>query len=147
MAESFTSAEFHNVVQKQIVHAVYETMAESKLPWELIVPFLDAAREMCRADFRDGARIRLHTVRAEGEQWVDAEEAFLGIAVADRDDGHEWLAETYWLSDIATADGDADQARRIVAALERSIGKINAWLAEQETGGPAEAGPPSDSAE
>ncbi len=42
------------------------------------------------------------------------------------------LTETYWLSDIAVADGDSAEARRIVAALERSIAKINAWLAEQE---------------
>ncbi len=139
---SFTSAEFHNVVQKQIVNAVYETLVDGKMDWELIVPFLDAAREICRSEFRESSRIRLHTVRAEGEDWVEAEEAYLGIAVADRDTGQDWLTETYWISDIALADRDPEQARRVVAALERSLAKINAWLAEQEKGGPEEPSEP-----
>ena len=138
MPESdYSSADFHNVVQKQILNAVYETLAAGKLDWELVVPFLEAAREMCRGDFRQAASIRLHTVRAEGEAWVDAEEAYLGISVADRDDGTAWLSETYWISDIAKAEADPDQVRRIVAALERSVAKLNDWLAEQ----PAKEGP------
>jgi len=143
MAEStFTSADFHNVVQKQILNAVYESLAAGKMDWELIAPFLDTAREICRSEFRETSRIRLHTVKAEGEGWVDAEEAYLGIAVADRDEGQDWLAETYWVSDIALADRDPEEVRRVVAALERSIAKLNAWLAEQEMGGPDEAEPP-----
>ena len=137
--ESFTTADFHTVVQKQIVNAVIDTLAAGKLDWELIVPFLDAAREICRSEFREAARIRLHTVRAEGEQWVEAEEAFLGIAVAGSDDGEDWLAETYWLSDVALADKDPEQVRRIAAALERSLAKVNAWLAGQENAGAATA--------
>jgi hypothetical protein len=140
---SFTSAEFHNVVHKHIVQAVYETLAAGKLDWELIAPFLDAAREICRSEFREASRIRLHTVRAEGEEWVEAEEAYLGIAVADRDSGQDWLSETYWISDVALADRDPEQARRIAAALERSLAKINAWLTEQEKGGPESSEPPS----
>ena len=143
---SFTSADFHNVVQKHILHAVYESLVAGKMDWELIAPFLETAREICRSEFRESSRIRLHTVRAEGDGWVDAEEAYLGIAVADRDDGHDWLSETYWISDVALADGDPEQVRRIVAALERSIAKLNSWLAEQEKGGPEESGPPSDPA-
>jgi hypothetical protein len=148
---SFTSSDFHNVVQKQILNAVYDTLAEGKMDWELIQPILETAREMCRGDFREAGRIRLHTVRAEGDGWVDAEEAYLGIAVPDRDDGQDWLSETFWISDIATADGEPEQVRRIVAALERSILKLNAWLAdrekaEQEKGGPDESEPPSDPA-
>ena len=134
MADSFTSADFHNAIQKQIVNAVYDQLANGKLDWEVIRPFLATARELCRSDFREAGKIRLHTVRAEGEEWIDAEEAFLGIAVPDRDSGEEWLAETYWLSDIALAEQDPEQARRIVAAIERSLTKINAWLAEQEKG-------------
>lgn len=149
MAEpTFTAADFHNVVQKQIVNAVFETLVENKIDWELIAPFLDVARQMCRSEFQARARIRLHTVRAEGDEWVDAEEAFLGIAVAadpetagEEDEG-KWLSETYWLSDIATADEDPEQVRAVVRALERSIAKLNLWLAETETGGPAEAEPP-----
>ena len=140
---SFTSADFHSVVHKQIVQAVYETLADGKIAWDLIVPFLDTAREICRSDFEEASRIRLHGVRAEGDSWVDAEEAYLGIAVADRDTGQDWLAETYWLSDVALADQDPEQVRRTVAALERSLAKINAWLAEREKGGPETSEPPS----
>ncbi len=138
----FTSGDFHNVTQKQILNAVYETLVAAKMPWESIRPFLETARDMVRADF-EAASIRLHTVQADGDSWVDAEEAFLGISIADRDSGTEWLADTYWVSDIATVDDDPDQARAVIRALERSIAKINAWLADRETEGPAEAGPPA----
>jgi len=132
----FTSADFHSAVQKQLLNAVQETLASSKLEWRLVAPFLDTAHEICRADVREGAHIRLHTLRADGDAWVEAEEAFLGISVADREDGHEWLSETWWLSDIAIADGDPDKARTIAAALEKSVAKIRAW-ADEKTGGPA----------
>ncbi|HWT12863.1 MAG TPA: hypothetical protein VN231_08935 [Allosphingosinicella sp.] len=134
----FTTADFHNVVQKQIVNAVYETMAGDKLDWELIAPILETAREICRSDFRQAASIRFHAVRAEGEEWIDAEEAFLGVSVSDGEGGEEWLSETYWVSDIALADRDPAQVRRTVAALERSLAKVNAWLAEQEQANPGE---------
>ena len=136
MAEErdFTSGDFHNVAQKQIVHAAYETLAAEKLDWELIAPFLDAARAVCRGDFRENGRIGFHSLRAEGEDWVEAEEAFLGIAIADRESGEEWLAETYWVSDIVTAADDPGQVRRTVAALERSLAKVRSWLAEREAG-------------
>ncbi len=132
---AYNSADFHNVIQKHVLNALYETMIETKLEWSLVAPFLEAARQMCRSDFEEAGEIRLHTVKAEGEAWVEAEEAYLGISVADRDDGREWLSETYWLSDIATAEEDPEQVRAIVKALERTIGKLNAWLAEQEKGG------------
>jgi hypothetical protein len=111
-------------------------MGAEKMDWQLIQPFLEAARSFCRSEFREGGSVRLHTLRADGDQWVDAEEAFLGISVADRDDGQEWLSETFWLSDVALADRDPEKVRRVVAALERSIAKLNAWLAEEEKGGP-----------
>ena len=130
----YSSADFHNVVQKHILNAVYETLVETKLDWAMVAPFLDSARDICRADFQESSEIRLHVVKAaEGGQWVEAEEAYLGISVADRDDGHEWLSETYWLSDIATAEEDPEQVRAIVRGLERSIARINAWLAEKES--------------
>lgn len=137
-----TSADFHTVAQKQIMNAVFAALAESKMEWSLIAPFLDTAREVCAGDFQENARIRLHTMRAEGEAWVEAEEAFLGISVADRDEGAEWLSETYWLSDIATADGDREQVKAIVAALERTVAKLNDWLAGQP--GDAATAPPGD---
>ena len=136
MAEPpFTTADFHNLAHKHLINAVHQALADSKLDWQTVAPFLEAARRVCRDDFRRAARIRFHSVRAEGDDWVEAEEAYLGIAVADRDDGSEWLAETFWVSDIALADGDPEQARRVVAALERSIARIRARLAEQEQAG------------
>lgn len=138
----YTSADFHTVTQKLVINAVYETLADTKLDWEVVRPFLEMSREMARGDF-DEARFRLHTVRAEGDGWVEAEEAYLGLSVADRDDGEEWLAETRWLSDIATADDDPEQVRLIVAALRRTIAKLEIWLAEKEAGDAAEAPPPA----
>ena len=152
----FTSAEFHNLAQKHIVNAVYETLLEGKMDWALIQPFLDAARQMCRSDFLEAGRLRFHAVRAEGEGWVEAEEAYLGLAIPDRDDGQDWLAETYWVSEIALADRNPEEVRRVVAALERSIAKLNSWLdvqqdappepAPEQEGGPDHSEPPSDPA-
>ena len=137
-----TTEDFHTIAQKQILNAVFAVLAEAKMDWALVKPFLEAARELCLGDFEATGRVRLHTLRAEGEQWVEAEEAFLGISVSDREDGAEWLSETYWLSDIALADDNPEEARAIVRALERSIARINARL-EQRPGGPAEARPPA----
>lgn len=125
-----TTADFHNIAQKQIMNAVFAVLADNKMDWALVAPFLESARELVRGDFAT-AELKLHTVRAEGETWVDAEEAYLGLSVADRDDGAEWLAESWWLSEIALADGDPVEVRRIVAAIERSLDKINAWLADK----------------
>src|SRR5436309_2363409 len=106
-----TVGDFHMIAQKQIMNAVFATLAESKMQWNLVEPFLETARAVCAGDFVENARIRIHTQRAEGEDWVDAEEAFLGISVADREDGEECLAETYWLSGRATADRDRGAAQ------------------------------------
>ncbi len=125
-----TTADFHTIAQKQILNAVFAVLAEAKMDWALIRPFLDAARELCLADFEATGRVRLHTMRAEGEGWVEAEEAFLGISVGDRDTGEEWLSETWWLSDVALAEDNPEEARRIVRALEKSIARINARLEE-----------------
>ena len=125
-----TTADYHNIAQKQIMNAVFAVLADNKMDWALVAPFLDSARELVRGDFAT-ARLTLHTVRAEGETWVDAEEAYLGLSVCDRDDGAEWLAESWWLSEVALADGDPVEVRRIVAAIGRSLDKINAWLADK----------------
>jgi hypothetical protein len=139
----YGSDHFHVVTHKLIINAVYEALSDTKLEWDLIAPFLESAREMAQADF-DEAEIRIHTVRADGEEWVEAEEAYLGISVADRDSGEEWLSETRWLSELAVAEDDPEQVRRIIAALERSIGKMRLWIAQKEAGGAAEAAPPAD---
>ena len=136
------SGHFHNIAQKQILNAVFAVLAETKMDWALVAPFLEAARELCVGDFEETGRVRLHTLRAEGSAWVDAEEAFLGISVSDRDDGKEWLSETYWISDIALADEDPEQVRALARGLERSLAKINLWLADKP-GGAAAAAPPS----
>ena len=138
----YTSEHFHIVTHKLIKHAVTEIISDNKFDWDVIAPFLESAREISQADF-DEADIRIHTVRAEGDQWVEAEEAYLGISVADRDSGEEWLSETRWLSDLAIAEDDPAQVRRIVAALERSIQKMREWIAQKEAGGAAEAPPPA----
>ena len=124
-----TVGDFHNVAQKQVLNAVFATLADSKMSWNLVAPFLEAGRAVCAGDFAENARIRIHTQRAEGESWVDAEEAFLGISVADRDDGEEWLSETYWLSDLAIADASRPEVEAVIAGLERTIVKLREWLA------------------
>jgi hypothetical protein len=139
-----TAGDFHNVAQKQILNAVFATLAESKMQWNLVAPFLEAGRAVCAGDFVENARIRIHTQRAEGDSWVEAEEAYLGISVADRDDGAEWLSETYWLSDLATADGDRGEVEAVVAGLERTIAKLREWLANGGTADSAETEPPPE---
>jgi hypothetical protein len=139
-----TVGDFHNVAQKQILNAVFATLAESKMPWNLVEPFLEAGRAVSAGDFVQNARIRIHTQRAEGEDWVEAEEAFLGISVSDREDGEEWLSETYWLSDLAVADGDRNEVEAVIAGLERTIRKLREWLSNGGTGGSVEAEPPPE---
>ena len=136
---SLTTADFHNLVHKQVANAAYESIIGSKLDWDVVAPFLDAARSVCRGEFEESARIRFHTLRAEGEDWVEAEEAFLGIAVRGEGEDQDWLSRTYWVSDIALADDDPENARRVVAALERSIARIRERLDEMEKGGPDES--------
>jgi hypothetical protein len=142
-AAGMTSADFHGLAQKQIMNALFATLAETKMPWNLVEPLLDSARAVCAADFEQ-AHVRLHTMRGEGEGWVEAEEAFLGLSVADRDSGREWLSETWWLSDIATQDASREEVQAVVAALERTIARLHEWLANGgvKTGGPAEPEPP-----
>jgi hypothetical protein len=139
-----TVGDFHHVAQKQILNAVFATLAESKMQWNLIAPFLEAGRAVCAGDFVHAARIRIHTQRAEGDSWVEAEEAYLGISVSDREDGGEWLSETYWLSDLATADGDRTEVEAVIAGLERTIAKLREWLANGGTGGSVETEPPPE---
>jgi hypothetical protein len=139
---AMSSSEYHQLAQKQIMNAVFAALAEAKMEWPTILPFLEAAREVCAGDIQENARIRLHITRAEGDSWVEAEEAFLGISVADRDDGLEWLSETWWLSDIATADDDRAQVEAIIGGLERTIAKLRTWL--DEGGGTVKTAPPPE---
>lgn len=126
-----TTNDFHNVAQKQILNTVFAILSEAKMDWHLIEPFLSAARDVLLGDIEETAQIRLHTVREVDGQWVEAEEAYLGLSVSDRDRGDEWLSDTWWLSEIAIAEGDPDQVRAIVRALERTIARLDAWLADK----------------
>jgi len=139
---AFGSADFHTIVQKQIAAAAREAIGHAKLGWETIAPVLEAAREMCRADIHEGGGLRLHAEQEEGEE---AEEAFLGLSLADRDDGTEWLSESWWISDLAIAEEEPARVNAIARALERSVARIDAWLADKEKGGDAEASPPDPS--
>jgi hypothetical protein len=130
----YTSSDFHNVIQKQVLNATYETLVETKLHWGLVEPFLRAAREMCRGDFRRTGRIQIHGTTAEGEGWKDAEEAYVSLSIADQDDGEEWLTQTWWLSDLVLAGGDPVEVREAARALERTKAKLDDWLAGQEKG-------------
>ena len=132
-----TVGDFHNIAQKQILNATFSVLSDTKMDWNLVEPFLTAARDVLLGDIEENAQVRLHTVQQVDGQWVDAEEAYLGISVSDREQGEEWLSDTWWLSEIATAEDDPEQVRAIVRALERTIGKLNTWLADKPPGPPA----------
>ena len=51
----------------------------------------------------------------------------------------EWLAKTWWLSDIVLAGADPAEVREAARALERTTAKLDAWLSANEKG-PDEAG-------
>jgi hypothetical protein len=141
VTRAFSSGEFHNVIQKQIAHAALVTLTDNKMNWELIEPFLEAARSICRGDFEAGGQVQIHSVTADGDDWVEAEEAFIGVSAMDQDDGNVWLSETYWLSDVLTASGDPEQVRASLRAIERSMARVNEWLAAQEAAPPGDAVP------
>jgi hypothetical protein len=124
-----TTGDFHNVAQKQMLNAVFAILSDTKMSWELVEPFLSAARDVLLGDIEQTAQVRLHTVQQDDKGgWVQAEEAYLGISVSDRDTGDEWLSDTWWLSELAIAEDDPEQVRAIIHGLERTITKLNAWL-------------------
>lgn len=137
--DGYTSSDFHNVVQKHIVNATYETLIEAKLHWELIEPFLRAGREICRGDFKRTGRVGIHGAEAEGDGWAQAEEAYVSLSIADQDDGREWLSETWWLSDLVLAETNPARVREAARALERTVAKLDLWL-EANAEGPGEDG-------
>jgi hypothetical protein len=127
-----TTGDFHNVAQKQILNAVFAILSDTKMSWELVEPFLAAARDVVLGDIEETAQVRLHTVQQdETGGWVQAEEAYLGISVSDRDTGEEWLSDTWWLSELAIAEDDPEQVRAIIHALERTKTKLDAWLRDK----------------
>ena len=128
---ALTTGDFHNVAQKQILNAVFAILSDTKMSWELIEPFLAAARDVVLGDIEETAQVRLHTVHEVDGRWEEAEEAYLGISVSDRDTGEEWLSDTWWLSELAIAEDDPEQVRAIIQALERTNAKLTAWLQDK----------------
>ena len=127
-----TTSDFHGVAQKQILNAVFAVLSDTKMSWETVEPFLAAARDVVLGDIEETAQVRLHTVQQDDKGgWVEAEEAYLGISVSDRDTGEEWLSDTWWLSELAIAEDDPEQVRAIIRALERTSAKLNKWLADK----------------
>jgi hypothetical protein len=142
--QAYGSEQFHIVTHKLIKHAINELISDNKFDWEVIAPFLESAREMAYADFQE-ADVRIHTVRGHSDGvYVEAEEAYLGFSVADRDTGEEWLSATYWLSELATEENDPAQVRRIIAAVEKSLAKMREWVAQKEAGDAGEPASPAD---
>jgi hypothetical protein len=133
------TAEFYNIVHKQIIHTTVETLSAAKLDWSLVEPFLNAARDVCRGDFAQTGRVEIHGVTGEAGALEEAEEAFVGLTVADQDTGAEWLSETWFLSDLVLQTGDAARVREAARALERSVARLDRWLADHDEQGPGEA--------
>jgi hypothetical protein len=148
--QPYTSADFQDDVHRQLVAATLATLSDNKLSPSQVAPFLDAARALCRDDVRLNGRLAVHGVEFQGADLVDADEAYLSLSVRDRDEGAEWLSQTYWLSDLALADQDLGRVRGTIAALERSIARLKDWLEAREPeaaegAGEAEPAPPTPS--
>jgi uncharacterized Ntn-hydrolase superfamily protein len=137
----YTSADFHDDVHKQLVSIVTSSLADTKLGWSQVAAFLAAGRALCRDDVRYNGRLALHGVEYRDGELAEADEAYLSLSVRDREDGVEWLSQTYWLSDIALADQDPERLRGAIAAMERSVAKLKQWLADRE---PPEDAPAAD---
>jgi len=129
---SYTHAQFLNDAQKQLVNTAIAALSERPLQWAQVAPFLEAARAICRDDLRLNGNFAIHGLEYEGHELVPAEEAYLAISVRDREDQMEWLAQTFWLSDLALADRDPDRVRSAIAAIERTLDKVKDWLAAEE---------------
>lgn len=128
----YTSAQFIEDAHKRLVDAAVGALSEARLSWPQVAPLLDAARAVCRDDLRHGGELALHGLHYAGGELAPAQEAYLSVTARDRDTRVEWLSETYWLSELALADRDPERVRSVVAALERSLAKLNAWLEEQD---------------
>jgi len=141
----YTNYDFQEDVQKQLVEAATAALATCRLSWTQLAPLLEAARALCRDDLQLGGRLALHGLEYDGAELAPAGEAYLSVTARDRDSQVEWLSQTYWLSDLALADRDPERVRSAVAAIERTLAKLNAWLAAQDRPADQEAGeaPPS----
>ena len=143
--QPYTSSDFHNDVHKQLVNSTVAALSDTKLLWSQIAPFLDAGRALCRDDVRLNGRFAIHGLEYQEGELAPSDEAYLSISVRDREDGVEWLSETYWLSDIALADEDPERVRSAVVAMERTLTKLRKWLdAQEQESDPAETAAPDE---
>jgi hypothetical protein len=76
--------------------------------------------------------IRAARLAYQGDELAPAEEAYVSVTARDRDTQVEWFSETYWLSELALADQDPERVRTAIAAIERSLAKLNAWLEQNK---------------
>jgi hypothetical protein len=136
----YTSTDFQEAVQKQLVEAASAALGTARLSWAQLAPLLEAARSLCRDDMRLGGRLAVHGLEYDGTELAPAAEAYLSVTARDRDTHVEWLSQTYWLSDLALADQDPERVRSAAAAIERSLAKLNAWLEAHDAPGGAQAG-------
>lgn len=128
----YTHVHFLNDAQKQVVNAAMAALSERPLEWSQVAPFLEAARALCRDDVRLNGTFAVHGLEYADGELVPAEEAYVAMSVRDRQNQVEWLAQTFWLSDLALADQDPVRVRSAVAAIERTLEKVKVWLAEEE---------------
>lgn len=140
----YTSADFQEDARKQVADAAIAAVSAANLSWSQLGPLLDAARALCRDDLRFGGGLALHGLEYDGADLAPAEEAYLSVTARDRDTQVEWLSQTYWLSELALADRDPERVRSAMAAIERTLAKLNAWLEEREAAPAADSdAPPS----
>jgi hypothetical protein len=142
----YTSADFLEEARKQLAEAAVAAASAANLSWTQLGPLLDSARSMCRDDLRLGGGLALHGLEYADGELAPAQEAYLSVTARDRDTHFEWLSQTYWLSDLALADRDPERVRSAVAAMERSLAKLKAWLEEHEAAAAASEAPPADPA-
>lgn len=128
----YTTADFLQDAQRQLVNTAIAALSDSKLSWSQVAPFLDTARAVCRDDLRLNGLVAVHGLEYQGGDLVPADEAYLSVSARDREDQVEWLSQTYWLSDLVLADQDPARVRDAVAAIERTLDKLRGWLAEAE---------------
>lgn len=127
----YTVTDFHNALRKRMASSVAVALGDHKLPADDFDAIIEAARLLCRDDLELNGRLALHGLDQDDDALTASEEAYLSVAARGRDDEREWLSLTYWLSDLALADRDPDRVRAVVAALEKSLVKVKAWLADQ----------------
>lgn len=136
----YSLADFHHVVRKQLATAASAALADAKMRDSELDAILYSARALTAGELEQSARLALHGLDlGEDEALAPSDEAYLSVSAGGENGEAEWLSLSYWLSDLALADRDPERVRATVGAIERSLAKLNAWLAEQE--GPAEAKP------